>query len=70
MRIREELTEFTLAGDATAWWIPAGEWNREEYLYHRTPVEAVGDTQTPITFRLADGNHCRSTRPHWSTIPA
>jgi alpha-glucosidase len=57
VRIREELTEFTLAGDATAWWIPAGEWNREEYLYHRTPVEAVGDAQTPITFRLADGTH-------------
>ncbi|WP_203322645.1 glycoside hydrolase family 97 protein [Pseudoxanthomonas beigongshangi] len=57
VRILEELTEFTLAGDATAWWIPAGEWNREEYLYHRTPVEAVGDAQTPITFRLADGTH-------------
>lgn len=57
VRIREELTEFTLAGDATAWWIPAGEWNREEYLYHRTPVEVVGDAQTPITFRLADGTH-------------
>ncbi|MGX5732204.1 glycoside hydrolase family 97 protein [Pseudoxanthomonas beigongshangi] len=57
VRIREELTEFTLAGDATAWWIPAGEWNREEYLYHRTPVEEVGDAQTPITFRLADGTH-------------
>ena len=57
VKIREELTEFTLAGDATAWWIPAGEWNREEYLYHRTPVEAVGDAQTPITFRLADGTH-------------
>ena len=57
VRIREELTEFTLAGDATAWWIPAGEWNREEYLYHRTPVDAIGDAQTPITFRLADGTH-------------
>ncbi len=57
VRIREELTEFTLAQDATAWWIPAGEWNREEYLYHRTPVEEVGDAQTPITFKLADGTH-------------
>lgn len=57
VKIREELTEFALAGDATAWWIPAGEWNREEYLYHRTPVQEVGDAQTPITFRLADGTH-------------
>ncbi len=57
VRIREELTEFTLAQAATAWWIPAGEWNREEYLYHRTPVEEVGTAQTPITFKLADGTH-------------
>ncbi|MEL1263730.1 glycoside hydrolase family 97 protein [Pseudoxanthomonas putridarboris] len=57
VRIGEELTEFTLASNATAWWIPAGEWNREEYLYHRTPVQQVGDAQTPITFKLADGTH-------------
>lgn len=57
IKIGEELTEFTLADAATAWWIPAGEWNREEYLYHRTPVEEVGDAQTPITFKLEDGTH-------------
>ena len=57
VKIGEELTEFSLARDATAWWIPAGEWNREEYLYHRTPVQQVGDAQTPITFRFGDGTH-------------
>ncbi|WAC63273.1 glycoside hydrolase family 97 protein [Pseudoxanthomonas sp. SL93] len=57
VKISEELTEFTLARDATAWWIPAGEWNREEYLYHRTPVQQVGDAQTPITFKFDDGTH-------------
>jgi alpha-glucosidase len=57
VKISEELTEFTLARDATAWWIPAGEWNREEYLYHRTPVQEVGDAQTPITFKFDDGTH-------------
>jgi alpha-glucosidase len=57
VRISEELTEFNLARDATAWWIPAGEWNREEYLYHRTPVQQVGDAQTPITFKFDDGTH-------------
>jgi len=57
VKIGEELTEFALARDATAWWIPAGEWNREEYLYHRTPVQQVGDAQTPITFRFDDGTH-------------
>ena len=57
VRIGEELTEFDIADPATAWWIPAGEWNREEYLYHRTPVEEVGDAQTPITLRTVDGLH-------------
>jgi alpha-glucosidase len=57
VKISEELTEFSLARDATAWWIPAGEWNREEYLYHRTPVQQVGDAQTPITFKFEDGTH-------------
>ncbi|WP_394696605.1 glycoside hydrolase family 97 protein [Pseudoxanthomonas japonensis] len=57
VKIGEELTEFSLARDATAWWIPAGEWNREEYLYHRTPVQQVGDAQTPITFKFDDGSH-------------
>ncbi len=33
VRITDELTEFDVLPDATAWWIPAGEWNRYEYLY-------------------------------------
>lgn len=57
VRIAEELTEFDIADEATAWWIPAGEWNREEYLYNRTPIEQVGDAQTPITLRRQDGLH-------------
>jgi len=57
VRISEELTEFNIADPATAWWIPAGEWNREEYLYHRTPVQEVGDAQTPITLRTEAGLH-------------
>ncbi|WP_223621159.1 glycoside hydrolase family 97 protein [Lysobacter sp. ESA13C] len=55
--IEEELTEFNLAHEGTAWWIPAGEWNREEYLYRRTPIEAIGFAQTPVTAKLADGTH-------------
>ncbi len=56
--IDDELTEFNLvAPAATAWWIPAGEWNRYEYLYQRTPIEAVGQVHTPVTFRLASGTH-------------
>lgn len=56
--ITDELTEFAVAGnDATAWWIPAGEWNRYEYLYNRTPLVEVGQAHTPLTLRRADGLH-------------
>jgi alpha-glucosidase len=57
VQIQEELTEFAIARPATAWWIPAFEWNREEYLYHRTPLAEVGTAQTPITLRTDDGTH-------------
>ena len=57
VQIAEELTEFAIARPATAWWIPAYEWNREEYLYNRTPLAEVGVAQTPITLRTADGTH-------------
>jgi alpha-glucosidase len=56
-QIVQELTEFAIARPATAWWIPAFEWNREEYLYHRTPLSAVAVAQTPITLRTDDGVH-------------
>ena len=56
-QIVQELTEIAIARPATAWWIPAFEWNREEYLYHRTPLAEVGVAQTPITLRTDDGVH-------------
>jgi len=57
VKISEELTEFNIADQATAWWNDGFSWNREEYLYHRTPIEQVGIAQTPITLRTADGLH-------------
>uniref|UniRef100_UPI00373650A4 glycoside hydrolase family 97 N-terminal domain-containing protein n=1 Tax=Qipengyuania sp. TaxID=2004515 RepID=UPI00373650A4 len=56
-RIADELTEFTLAPEGEAWWIQAGDWNRYEYLYKNTPIDAVATAHTPITFRLKDGTH-------------
>lgn len=60
-RIAEELTEFAIvqerAGGGSAWWIQAGDWNRYEYLYRQTPIEAVPMAHTPVTFRLEDGTH-------------
>jgi alpha-glucosidase len=55
--IQEELTQFNLSPDATAWWNTAMESNREEYLYNKTPIDEIGLSQTPMTVRLADGTH-------------
>jgi len=57
LTISQELTEFTIAESGTAWWLPAMEWNRAEYLYNRTPIEEAGAVQTPITLRLDSGVH-------------
>ncbi len=55
--VADELTEFAFAQDGTAWWKPAFLWNREEYLYNRTALSAVGTADTPVTIKLADGTH-------------
>lgn len=55
--IDDELTEISIAPAATAWWIPAGEWNRYEYLYQKTPLAEVGQAHTPITLRTDHGLH-------------
>jgi alpha-glucosidase len=55
--IADELTEFNVAEPGTAWWDEAQEWNREEYLYRRTPIEEIGFAQTPLTIRTASGLH-------------
>jgi alpha-glucosidase len=57
MLITDELTEFVLAGDHTAWWIPAYQDNRYEYLYQKTRVSEMGTVHTPLTLRTADGLH-------------
>ena len=57
VNIAEEITEFAVASPATAWWIPAFQWNREEYLYNRTPLAEVGVAQTPMTIRTETGLH-------------
>jgi alpha-glucosidase len=57
VNVAEELTEFAVADPATAWWIPAFQYNREEYLYSRTPIAEVGTAQTPMTIRTEDGLH-------------
>ena len=55
--IADELTEFDVAEPGTAWWDEALQWNREEYLYRRTPIEEIGTAQTPLTIRTSSGLH-------------
>ena len=57
VNIVDELTEFAIAEPAMAWWIPGGEWNRDEYLYRKTPLVEVPLAHTPITMKLASGVH-------------
>jgi len=55
--IADELTEFNVAEDGTAWWDEGLEWNRAEYLYRKTPINQIGTAQTPLTIRTTSGLH-------------
>lgn len=55
--IVEELTQFHLPPKATAWWIPGRRYNRYEYLYRTTGLDAIHLAHTPMTLRLASGVH-------------
>ena len=53
----DELTEFRLAGSATAYWTPGYGWNRYEFLYQTTGIEEIELANTPLTLRLENGAH-------------
>jgi alpha-glucosidase len=55
--ITEELTEFALADDARAWWIPSNRprLDRSEMLYSSSPVSVLDSVQTPLTMETRDG---------------
>ena len=40
LRIAEELSQFAMAGDHTAWWIP-GDYDTQEYEYNITPLSGI-----------------------------
>ncbi len=58
-QIMDEETEFVLAGDHQAWWIPAYRDNRYEYLYTQSPISSLSEdlqaVHTPLTMETADG---------------
>jgi alpha-glucosidase len=51
--ISQELTQFNLVDShkTDAWWIPAREWNRYEYVYNNTPLKQARHIHTPATFK-------------------
>ena len=55
--ISDELTEFTMADNARAWWI-ASNWprkDRSEELFSSGPVSTLDSVQTPLTMETRDG---------------
>ncbi|HUG40882.1 MAG TPA: glycoside hydrolase family 97 protein [Longimicrobiales bacterium] len=55
--IMDELTEFSLANDAKAWWIPShrSRLDRSEMLYSSSPVSRLDSVQTPLTMETHTG---------------
>ena len=47
--ITDEATQFNFVGDFDAWWYQARERERDEYLYHRSALNAVTLAETPFT---------------------
>jgi len=56
--ITDELTEFALADNARAWWIPSDRprMDRSEELYSSAPVSTLDSVQTPLTLEFTDGH--------------
>ena len=55
--IAEELTQFSMADDARAWWIASNRprLDRSEMLYSSSPVSLLDSVQTPLTMETRDG---------------
>ena len=55
--ISDELTEFTLADNASAWWIASNRprLDRSEQLYSEDPVSTLDSVQTPLTMKFSNG---------------
>ncbi|HWJ20841.1 MAG TPA: glycoside hydrolase family 97 catalytic domain-containing protein, partial [Gemmatimonadaceae bacterium] len=53
----DELTEFTFADDARAWWIPANQPKPDRYedLYSSSPVSKLDTVHTPLTLEMQNG---------------
>ncbi len=57
--ISDELTEFTFADNAHAWWIPANRpaMDRYEFLFGNSPLSMLDSVHTPLTLETNTGLH-------------
>jgi len=55
IQIMDELTEFNLKDDGEAWWIPAYQDNRYEYLFTKSAVSVLDTVHTPLTIKSNNG---------------
>ena len=53
----DELTEFRVQPEATAWWQPGDDPFKYETLYRETPVAEMEKAHSPLTLRLPSGTH-------------
>lgn len=49
IEITDELTEFNMIKDYQAWWVPAYQDNRYEYLYEKSKISELDIVHTPFT---------------------
>jgi alpha-glucosidase len=54
-QIDDELTEFRLPANDSAWWIPAYRDRFYESLYRFTPVSSIDTVHTPLTIKAGNG---------------
>lgn len=54
LNIKKEYTEFAFTGNYPAWWIPAYQHDRYEYLYTKSPVNELDVVHTPLTLEVSD----------------
>ncbi len=57
VNIVDELTEFHLPAESTAWWIAGNDYNRYELLYRTTGLGDIETAHTPLTLRTPAGTH-------------
>ncbi|MFL5620751.1 MAG: glycoside hydrolase family 97 protein [Gemmatimonadaceae bacterium] len=57
--ISDELSEFSLADNASAWWIASNRprLDRSEQLYSEGPVSTLDSVQTPLTLKMSNGTY-------------